>query len=387
MMPRMQNNRAILFVAVSAALMVLIWQAATVHGNYGGNWSGLFYTGNRWALPPDLSAEKNLIFDNPGYDGQFYHLVAHDPWMERGFSSFADNANLRWRRILIPVLAFIAARGEDEKIHASYIGVHLLFVIAGVYWLAGYCSFCGLRPFWGFAFLAIPSVLVSIDRLTIDTALAALAIGFIFYASKDDSMPSFALLTLCPLARESGLFLTAGTAWDHASRREWRRLAVSLASILPFLLWSLYVRANSFSDGTPWLSLPFVGIVRRTFHPLQYAITGRWVAVAAILDYAALIGVWIGLVIVARMALKRRFGLLERCAYVFALGALCLGKADIWSGAYEFGRTMSPLLIMLGLMAVRDKQRRLLLPLLFVLPRVLLQYDPQVRGIIRNWIG
>jgi hypothetical protein len=387
MMRRMHKNRAFWMIAVSATLLVLVWQATTVHYNHGGNWSGLFYIGNRWPLPPELSAEQNRIVNNPGYDGGFYHLIAHDPWMERGFSRFVDNANLRWRRILLPALANLAAQGQDQRIHASYITVHLLFIFAGVFWLASFCSLHGLKPAWGFAFLAIPSVLVSIDRLTIDTALAALTVGFILYACKKNYGASLGLLFLCPLARETGLFLTAGRAWEHARGREWRRLAFTVLSTIPIAVWYMFVLSKAPSDGTHWLTYPLVGILRRTFHPLEYAITGRWVATAAALDYVALIGVWIGLGLVVRMAIKRRFGLLEFSAYIFAAGAVWLGKADIWGGAYEFGRTMSPLFIMLGLLAVRERNRWLLLPMVCVLPRILLQYEPQIRGIVRSWIS
>jgi hypothetical protein len=85
--------------------------------------------------------------------------------------------------------------------------------------------------------------------------------------------------------------------------------------------------------------------------------------------------------------LKRRIGLLECSTYIFAAGAVWLGKADIWDGAYEFGRTMSPLFISLGLMAAREHNRWLLLPAACVLPRIFLQYEPQIRGIIRSLIA
>lgn len=380
----MHSNRAAWLIAASATLIVLVWQSVTVHFNYGDNWSALYYIGNRWPLPPDLSNEKILIFNNPGYDGVFYHLVAHDPWLTRGFSNFVDNPSLRWRRILTPVLAHAAALGADRRIHACYIGVNLLFIFAGAFWLAAYCAFHGLSPGWGLAFLAVPSVLVSIDRLTIDTSLAALTVGFILFACKGKYLRSLAVLALCPLARETGLALTAGRAWEHLSNREWRKMALAFLSALPFLFWCGYVFWNTTRDGTHWLSFPFAGIVHRTFHPFQYAITGRWVALAACLDYLALIGMWIALAFAVRLALKRRFGLLESCIYSFAFAVLWLGKADIWDGAYEFGRTMSPLLILLGLLAVRQRNFWLLLPMVCALPRIFLQYEPQIRGIIRH---
>jgi hypothetical protein len=371
-------------VAASATLLVLVWQSITVRFNYEGNWSALYSVGNLWPLPPELSGEKIFVFRNAGYDGGFYHLVAHDPWLARGFSKYVDNPSLRWRRILVPAMAYLAAFGADERVHACYIGINLLFIFAGAFWLASYCEFHALKPVWGLAFLAIPSVLVSIDRLTVDTALASLTIGLILYACKGKYVRSLALLALCPLARETGLLLTAGRAWEQASNREWRRVALSLASMIPFLLWCFFLFRNAPQDDTHWFAPPFAGILQRTLHPLQAPITGRWVALAACLDYLALVGIWIALAFAARFALKRRFGLLESCIYTCSFAVLWLGKADIWNGAYEFGRTLSPLLILWGLQAVRLRNFWLLTPLGCALPRIFLQYEPQIRGIGRH---
>ncbi len=371
-------------VAALAALLTFGWQAATVHSNYGGKWSALFYIGDRWPLPPPLAGEAYVHQNNPGYDGVFYHLVAHDPWFSRGFSRFADNPSVRWRRILTPALAHIASAGADDRIHAAYIAINLLFVFLGTYWLGCYCAAQALNPACGLAFLMIPSVLVSMDRLTIDTALAALTVGFILYASADRPVATVIVLSLCPLARETGLALAAGHAWLNLRDRRWRMCIYTLLSMVPFILWAIFVSAHTPRDGTPWLSFPFVGIVRRTLHPLQYPITSRWIALAAAFDYLALIGVWIALLLTARQVVRRSFDLTTFCLFFFSLGALCLGKEDIWAGAYEFGRTMSPLLILLGLLAVRERKPYFLLPLICVLPRIFLQFEPQLRGILRH---
>ncbi len=379
------RSRPALIVAVAAFLLVLAWQSATVAFNYSGDWTGLFHVGGPWRLPPELASERVRVFGDAGYDGLFYHLVAHDPWLVRGFANYADNPSLRWRRILIPGLAHIAALGRDRWIHAGFVGVNLLLIFAGTYWLARYCASNKLSAARGLAFLSIPSVLVSIDRLTIDTALAALTVGFILYAVEGRNRTSLALLALCPLARETGLALTAGRTWQHWHNREWKQLLLAIGSVIPFLAWFTYVFHSTPRDGTPWFSFPFAGIIRRTINPIQYAITGRWVALAAAFDYLALAGIWIALALALRLALRRRFGLIESCIYSFALGAVWLGKADIWAGAYEFGRTMSPLIILLGMLAIRERDRLLLLPLVCTLPRVLLQFEPQLRGIVRHF--
>ncbi len=380
----MMKSRPALTVAGIAVLLVLAWQSVTVDVNYGGKWTALFHIGGSWRLPPDLASENVRVFEDAGYDGLFYHLVAHDPWLTRGFWRFADNPSLRWRRILIPGLAHIAAMGRDDWIHPCYIGVNLLFIFAGAYWLARYCVLRGLSPAWGFGFLFVPSVLVSIDRLTIDTALAALTVGFVLYAGEGKDRRSLVVLALCPLGRETGLAITAGRACQQWHDRDWKQLLLTIGSVLPFLVWFFFVFRNTPRDGTLWFSYPFAGIIHRTLQPVQYPITGRWVAMAAVLDYLALIGVWIALALTAHLALKRRYGLIESCIYTFFLGAIWLGKADIWAGAYEFGRTMSPLIILLGLLAIRERSRLLLLPLACTLPRIFLQFEPQLRGILRQ---
>ncbi len=370
--------------ACLAAALVLGWQAATVHRNYEGNWSALFRIGDLWPLPPELSSENNRVFvHDPGYDGTFYHLIAHDPWCARGFARFVDNPSLRWRRILTPALAYLAAGGSGARIHAAFVGVNLLFVFAGTYWLGRFCQLHGCGTAWGLLFPAVPAVLVSMDRLTIDTALSALAIGVVLYSTTRQRAGTLLLLALCPLARETGACMIAGQAWADAREKRWKRLGLTLATILPFVAWAVFVHLHTTRDGTAWLSWPLAGIVHRTLHPFPYAITGKWVAAAALFDYTALIGVWAGLVLTLRLAWERRTGITELCAYGFAAGAVWLGKEDIWAGAYEFGRTMSPLLVLLGLVALRDRRPVFALPVALVLPRILLQLEPQMRGLLR----
>lgn len=119
---------------------------------------------------PQLAArERTAVYPfSLGYDSQFYHWIAHDPWLDRGLAPFVDTPQLRWRRILVPVTAWAAALGRDQWIDAALLGQQYVWAYLGGFWLGPW-------------FLLVPAVLTSMDRLTVDLAFAALCCGLIFF--------------------------------------------------------------------------------------------------------------------------------------------------------------------------------------------------------------
>lgn len=166
-------------VAALAVCCAAAWLVLCVAFLYDGNPTGLFYTGLRSKLPAELDSPHTKRVNDPiGYDGAFYHLIAHDPLNQRGVLDYTDTPSLRWRRIGVPALAALfGGFGGGRWVDYSYIGIELAFLGLGVYWLARYAQQHGLRPAWGLGFFLIPAVAVSLDRMTIDLPLAALCIG------------------------------------------------------------------------------------------------------------------------------------------------------------------------------------------------------------------
>ena len=127
-----RGRTACIFYALLSVALCWSAQALTVHYNYQGNWTALFQTGPRRPTPPALESENIYKFEKTrGYDGQFYHYVAHDPLLTKGFSKHVDDPRLRWRRILVPGLAFLAAGGQQQLVDTAYVGVILCFVFLG----------------------------------------------------------------------------------------------------------------------------------------------------------------------------------------------------------------------------------------------------------------
>jgi hypothetical protein len=174
-------RRAVLFGLI-AALAAFSWQFLTVHYNYGGNWTALFCIAPHMPVPLFLKSERLYIFQNSnGSDGMVFHLTAHDPWVRHGSAEAIGGTAYRYRRILVPALAWCLAIGHDAWVHTAYYTVILASVFWGMYWLSLLLARDGRHPAWGMLFALTPATLTSIDRMTVDIAVAALDHFLILY--------------------------------------------------------------------------------------------------------------------------------------------------------------------------------------------------------------
>ena len=143
--------------AAVAVAVVASWQWATVYANYQGNWTALFCTGALQRHPSLVASEHVYLFpDSEGYDGQFYHYIAHDPFMLSDLKSYVDDPSLRYSRILVPLAAYLLATGHSEWIDRSYEIIFLLSIALGTYMSSVYAQKAGLNSAWGLFFGRCP---------------------------------------------------------------------------------------------------------------------------------------------------------------------------------------------------------------------------------------
>jgi hypothetical protein len=371
--------------------------------NYGGNITGLFYTGTDALLPAQIAEHTWRVKDHRGYDAQYYHLIAHDPLILRDFAPYVDNPRVRWRRIGMPGLAALASAGNERHVDSIYVALQLVFTFLGAWWLSQYARSVGWHPLSGLAFLLIPAVPVSLDRMTVDLALAALSIGFVRYGAgrmggtpvaavdRDGRVRSawavYGILLLAPLIRETGMLLVFGWCTWTMLQRRWKEIIAGAACALPAVGWWVYVHSRTVADGTAWLSrYPFSGLIERTVSGDATPSTTLWLRTAGVTENLAFAGIWIALFLGVYLAWRRRYGLLELTAILFVAFASLLGKYDIWDTAYAVGRTMSPLLVMLLLIGMRERRIVYFLPVLMIFPRLALQYQAQLTAAFRNML-
>lgn len=380
MTPGAVDRRRPALAALFAVAGALAWYTLVIYSIYGGNWTSLFCTGGNLAQPPALAAENIYRFAGSyGYDGQFYHYVAHDPLFREGLARYIDAPRLRYRRILVPGLAWLAAAGQTQAIDAAFIAVNLLFLFAGVYWASRYAIHHSCHPAWGLLFLLTPAVAISLDRATVDLALVALCVSFALYVTEERTREIGVVLALAPLARETGLLLTAAYCTSLLFDRRIRRAIVFAATAVPALLWFTFVQVHTHPHGVEgWFtSVPLAGVVQRTLHPVNYPFIPAIKWAAEVFDVSALAGVLMAFV----LSFWRPSAAIPRAVLLttalMTLTGLNLGK-PFWVDAFAFGRVFSPLLVLLLLESYAARSWVRVLPAAFIDPRIGLQLGYQI---------
>jgi hypothetical protein len=347
-------------VAMLAVALVLAWSAARVHFMNGGNWTALFCVGAIVPMPAELDAGIYRVADG-GYDGQFYRLLAHDPFLTKGFARYADAPRFRFRRCLVPIAAWLLALGQQRWIDGAYNAVEMMFLALGTYWCARLFVRHGCSALWGFLFLAMPAPLASFDRMLLDGPLTALFAGFLLYSEEEKGNRVWLLAMLAGLTRETGLLLAAALVADRVFRRDWRAAAGFAACAAPALAWFAYVAARLPAGGpVDELGTPVWSLLRQllVFRPYPDPV-GQ--AVLRITDFLAVAGLAAGVVLAVLWLRKCRLEPVPICVGLYACLALVLGP-KVMVEAFSFGRVVSPLLLWIAMEAVVRKKWAALAP-------------------------
>jgi hypothetical protein len=375
--------------ALAAAMLVLAWQTLTVRFNYGGNWTALFLTGDEWPVPPELAPSTYVFKNSAGYDGQYYHYVAHDPLVGKCRGAYVDGP-LRYLRILVPGAAALLGAGNIGRTDAAYVAVELAFVFLGSWWLSRYAAAHGRQPAWGVAFACLPATLISMDRMTVDVALAALCAGFAWYASQDAPRRLYVVAALAPLVRETGLLLIAACCLHALLRRRWLKAAVFVTAVAPAWLWCQFVAARcgggiGGSVIPPWTFIqPVIGIFRGLFGLTEYPLGAGARRLAQGCDFIAILGILLAMGLAVWQAWRSPRRLEVIAALLFAGLTLGVSAPAYWRDVNNYARTLAPLVLLVGMRAFGGGSLWALAPWAMIDLRIGLQLGSQALGIARG---
>jgi hypothetical protein len=373
-------------LAIFSALLIFAWTAARVHYAFGGNWTAVFCTGMAFRVPPDLDA-GTYRFEGAGYDGQFYRYLAHDPFLQRGYFRYVDAPRFRFRRLLVPLTAWLLAGGKGSWVDGAYLAVEMLFLALGVYWCARLLARRGGSPLWGLLFVVVPATLASFDRMLLDGPLTALFVGFLLYCEEERWARVWALAMLAALTRETGLLLGAAMVLDRLWRHDWRRAAWFASSAVPAAAWYGYVAAHLPRDGpTNIAAIPVLSLLRRLAWLRPYP-DPHLQLLLRVTDVLAVLGLAVAIVLGVRWVLERRSGPVTLCAGLFTALALTLGTPSHMIDAFGFARPVSPLLLWIMIEAVTRRKWAALAPPLLVSLSVSLVFANPFVTVMKGLLG
>lgn len=353
-------------VAIGSLAVALLWMLLAVNIHYRGDWTGLFHIGGGFSPPPEVGGEGSASRDSAGYDGQFYRLIARDPFLSRGYVRYVDSPEMRWRRILVPGLAWALALGQDRWVDGAYIAVILGWVFAGSFWAAQLARKMGYPAWMGAGFLLLPATLVALDRMTVDIALAALILGVMCDGGEGPVWRLWLLAAGAALSRELGALL-AVAVMAHALLMRRRALAAWMASsLVPAAAWAWYVHLNTPRIPEHYAGwIPLAGLLRGLAHPLPYAARLPLGEVLVLLDFLALSGALLGVLLMIRFrpALNRLSGMATWC---FLVPVLIINAAGVWSEPFAYGRAMTPFWLLIALESAWRREWLGLLPVVLI---------------------
>ena len=175
-----------LLFALCALLLAWAGQTYAIWTAYDGAVSGLYFVGSERAGRETPSPGDAWIHPNTaGYDGQYYRLIARDPLLQTTPHEQFDAPRLRWRRILLPAVAWAAALGDPERVDDTYRWTVLLLFAAGLAVSCRLAAELGRHAAWGFVFVLLPANLISLERMTVDGALATIVVLFAYGLGTD----------------------------------------------------------------------------------------------------------------------------------------------------------------------------------------------------------
>jgi hypothetical protein len=387
---KIKQIRAIWFWAAVGVLLAVLWQTTTVYANFGGNWTALFCTGDTKPVPPILASGTYIFKGSTGYDGQWYRYMAHDPLLRGDMHAYLDAPLLRYRRILVPWLASLLAFGQQDLIDGMYVVVILGFIFAGCYWCGVWADRRKRHPAWGLLFLLVPATLISIDRMTIDIAAAALAAGAVVYWDTGRLVRCHLCLAAGCLVRETGTLIVAGWVVAFLLQKRWRTGMVFATAIVPAMAWTAYLQftlpRTSAAEVVPrWLFHWDSGIVGRLIDPVHYGFSQPLEAIVRSLDVLSLAGMMVAFAVVGIAVVQfRTYPATVAAGFHLALFAI-VNLKGFWDNVYGYGRPFSPMIVLAAMSAPLTRKLRVSLFVAAALMdlRILLQLAPQGIGILK----
>ncbi|MEN6478783.1 MAG: hypothetical protein ABFD20_04000 [Anaerolineales bacterium] len=245
------DSPQVTMLVVLALYLAFFWVRLA---SYAGDISRFVVAGDRFATAGQVPENLFILPDSDGYDGQFYYLLAIEPFTREweGYGVRMDgNPAYRQQRILYPLLVHVAALGKPLLVPLAMVSVNLL-ALALIGWQSGrLAQVCGHHALAGLGLALFPGLLLSFDRDL--TEITEILFFLATLLELVQARPRYGLAAVCLclalLAKETSLGLAIAAlpaaGWGlYRRQRERHSWVLFVAPMLLYVAWQAWLRAN-----------------------------------------------------------------------------------------------------------------------------------------------
>ena len=257
-------------MVVAAVLLALVWPLMWAGGQ--GNVDALLGAGDDG--PSRAFIERDIPDLAPlagvGHDGQQFYAIARHPFDPAATGDAVQPQAYRYRRILYPLLAGLAAPGGGRPL----IGAFFLLSLVGVALGAAALARMPGGPRWlPLAAALSPAVITSLTLSLSDALGSGLALVAIAAASRRRWALAVVAATLAALTRETFLVVALGLLFAPGMPRPWRllSLAAPITAVGGWMIWlASRLDTSLLEGGSDQLALPLTGYLSGDTDPQTF---------------------------------------------------------------------------------------------------------------------
>ena len=370
-------------VALLVTGLALAWQTLVVYGYFHGHWSALFLASDRFVQTQPVRAESTYVLrESGGYDGQFYHAIAHDPLDLHGTDRVLDFPPTRYTRILVPALSYLVGGGRLFWVDRAYRAIELAFLFLGVLCACIWAESRRRSAWLGVLFMFIPGVFISLERQLVDLPLCAFVAAAIVTHDRRRNTLCWASLACAGLVREMGFIAIAGFVWSEAKERRYKEAGQWALAAVPGAVWNAYMLLSLPKTPDMQPLVPVIAIFSAAGRLQKYPFGANLSFILHGLDALAIAGGLLTLILGVLGGFRKKAALASVGLAMACFGIAVSGYAD-YTEVYSFGRADSPLLMVQLFQAMESGSTILLWPLALMLPRsILINASMTIRSVL-----
>jgi MFS family permease len=199
-----------------------------------------------------------------GHDGQYFYLIARDPWAGKGYADLTDDGGYRFRR---PLYGWLAGGFGTFSPRMTLIGLAVVAIFGmalAAAATADVASLLGTRWWAVFGVLGNLGLWLSVQLVTADALAMALAMLAVSLALRDRTGWAVLALAAAALTKDAYLLFAIGLGgWRFFEHKRQSAVALAVVPAIPLMLWVAWLARQvdgslSAKDNFAW---PLVGLI------------------------------------------------------------------------------------------------------------------------------